>query len=99
MITEIATITIDPDSAEAFEAAVAEAAPHFRTADGCHGMILDRCIEHPARYFLRVEWDSVDHHMVTFRESDGFQKWRALAGPFFAGPPVVVHSERAVTGF
>ena len=99
MITEIATIVVDPARADAFEAAVAEAAPHFRNAEGCHGMTLDRCIEHPARYFLRVEWESVDHHMVTFRASEGFQKWRALAAPFFAEPPVVVHSANVVTGF
>ena len=99
MITEIATIVIDPIKAGAFEAAVAEAAPHFQSAEGCHGMTLDRCVEHPARYFLRVEWESVDHHMVTFRASDGFQRWRALAGPFFVEPPVVVHSQRTVTGF
>ena len=99
MITEIATIIIDPAKAAAFEAAVGEAAPHFRAAEGCNGMTLDRCIEHPARYFLRVEWESVEHHMVTFRASEGFQKWRALAGPFFAELPMVEHSARAVTGF
>ncbi len=99
MITEIATIAIDPTTAAAFEAAVAEAAPHFRAAEGCHGFTLDRCIEEPARYFLRVEWESVDHHMVRFRASEGFQKWRTLAGPFFAAPPIVEHSARAVTGF
>jgi quinol monooxygenase YgiN len=99
LITEIATIVIDPARAVDFEAAVAAAAPHFKAAEGCHGMALDRCIEDPARYFLRVEWKSVDHHMVTFRESAGFQAWRILAGPFFAEPPVVVHSDRAVTGF
>lgn len=99
MITEVATIVIDPINAAAFEAAVAEAAPHFRAAEGCYGLTLDRCIETPERYFLRVEWESVDHHMVIFRGSDGFKRWRALAGPYFAEPPVVVHSERAITGF
>jgi quinol monooxygenase YgiN len=99
MITEIATIVIDPAKDADFEDAVTQAAPHFRAARGCHGMVLDRCIENPARYFLRVEWESVDHHMVIFRESEGFQNWRTLAGPFFAEPPVVVHSVRTVTGF
>ena len=99
MITEIATIVIDPIKADAFEAAVAEAAPHFQSAEGCHRMTLDRCVEDPTRYFLRVEWESVEHHMLIFRASQGFQHWRTLAGPFFAEPPVVVHSKRAVTGF
>ena len=47
-----------------------------------------------ARYLLRVEWKRVDHHVVTFGASEGLQKWRALAGPFFAEPPVIVHSAR-----
>lgn len=93
MITEIAHITIDPAKAAAFEAAVADAAPAFRSAEGCHGMSLDRVIEDPAQYRLRVLWETVDHHMVTFRNSEGFQRWRALAGPFFTETPRVQHSE------
>jgi hypothetical protein len=38
-----------------------------------------------------VEWDSLDAHVVGFRESDAFSAWRALIGPFFASPPEVVH--------
>lgn len=94
MITEIAHITIDPANAVAFEAAVAEASAAFRSAEGCHGMSLERVIEDPAQYRLRVLWESVDHHMVTFRNSDAFQLWRGLAGPFFAAPPRVEHSDQ-----
>jgi quinol monooxygenase YgiN len=92
MITEIADITIDPARAAEFEAAVEHASPHLRTADGCHGMTLTRMIEDPARYRLLVQWDSVEHHMVTFRQSEAFREWRALAGPFFVGTPTVEHS-------
>jgi quinol monooxygenase YgiN len=92
MITEIATITIDPARAAEFEAAVASAVPHFRAAEGCHGMALERVIEDPARYHLVVKWDSVLHHTVKFRESEGFRAWRALVGSFFAAPPVVIHT-------
>lgn len=93
MITEIAHITIDPAKAAAFEAAVAEAAPAFKSAEGCHGMSLERVIEDPTQYRLRVLWESVDHHMVLFRNSDNFQIWRGLASPFFTAPPQVEHSE------
>lgn len=99
MITEIAILTIDPSRAAAFEAAVASAAPHFRSAQGCHGMALERVIEDPARYSLVVQWDSVEHHMVTFRESEGFRAWRALAGPFFVAPPVVSHTQLVARHF
>jgi quinol monooxygenase YgiN len=93
MITEIAHITIDPANTEAFEAGVAEAAAVLLAADGSHAMTLERVIEHPGQYRLRVQWDSVDHHMVTFRQSDGFRRWRELAGPFFVETPVVEHTE------
>ncbi|MEI9851551.1 MAG: hypothetical protein WDN24_12720 [Sphingomonas sp.] len=65
----------------------------IEAAEGSHSMALERVIETPGQYRLRVEWDSVDHHMVTFRESPGFKEWRALAGPFFAGTPFVEHTE------
>ncbi|MFT4074502.1 MAG: antibiotic biosynthesis monooxygenase family protein [Asticcacaulis sp.] len=99
MITEIATLTIDPAKAADFEAAVASAAPFFKSAEGCHGMALEAVIETPGLYNLRVLWETVDHHMVTFRESDNFQQWRALAGPFFLSPPKVVHAETRATYF
>jgi quinol monooxygenase YgiN len=99
LITEIATLTIDTAKADAFEAAVAAAAPYFKSAEGCHGMALEAVIETPGVYNLRVLWETVDHHMVTFRESANFQQWRALAGPFFTEAPKVVHAETRHTYF
>jgi len=93
MITEIAHLTIAPADAEAFEAAVARAAPELRAAEGSHSMALERIIETPGGYRLRVEWDSVDHHMVTFRQSEGYARWRAIVGGYFTAAPVVEHSE------
>lgn len=92
MIFEIAQITIDPARACDFIAAVEQARPAFAAAQGFRGMTLEQQVEDPACFYLRVSWDSIEDHMVTFRASDGFQNWRALAGPFFVAPPVVVHS-------
>lgn len=91
MIHEIATLTIDPARSDEFEAAVAAARPHFETARGFVSFGLQRSIETPGRYRLVVGWESVEAHMVDFRESEGFQAWRALAGPFFTEPPSVEH--------
>jgi quinol monooxygenase YgiN len=96
MITEIVYIAVDPIRGADFEAAVASAQSAFRAAEGCHSVTLERVIEEPGQYRLLVEWDSVDHHMVKFRQSDGFKEWRAHAGPFFLGTPRVEHSETAV---
>ena len=99
MIHEIATLEIRAGHEGAFEAAVAEAAPLFRRAQGCRSFRLERSIESPLRYRLVVGWDNVDDHMVTFRESEDFVRWRELAGPHFANPPNVEHVHTVVDGF
>ncbi|MGI6873332.1 MULTISPECIES: antibiotic biosynthesis monooxygenase family protein [Amycolatopsis] len=91
MVTEIAHIRVRPGAEAAFEAAVAEAVPLFRAAEGCHGVRLVRSVEVPSLYRLLVEWETVEHHTVTFRGSAGFARWRELAGPHFAAPPEVEH--------
>ncbi|MGW0931512.1 antibiotic biosynthesis monooxygenase family protein [Streptomyces sp. NPDC002644] len=91
MITEIAQIEIQSGQEQEFEKAVAMALPHFLAADGCEGVDLHRSVEHPSRYRLMVRWETVEHHTVTFRGSEGFAKWRVLAGPHFAAPPQVEH--------
>lgn len=95
MIQEIASILIQPGKESDFEAAAAQAKPYFLRAKGCHGMQLYRSIENPQQYTLVVDWETVEHHMVDFRQSGEFQEWRRLAGPFFAQPPQV-HHERKV---
>ncbi|KQS03772.1 antibiotic biosynthesis monooxygenase [Sphingomonas sp. Leaf357] len=99
MIFEIAEIDVIAGHETAFEAGVAEAAPHFKAARGCRSFALTRGIEHPQRYRLTVGWDSVEDHMVHFRDSTGFQAWRRLVGPHFAAPPRVDHVERVIISF
>lgn len=91
MVTEIAYIEIDPAQADAFEAAVATCVPLFLAARGCRSVALAHVVEDPARYRLLVEWDTVDDHMVHFRQSAAFQTWRETAGRFFAHSPTVEH--------
>lgn len=96
MIHEIATITIDPARAADFEAAVLAAKPHFEAAKGFVSFALERSIETPEVYHLVVGWESVEAHMVDFRESEGFQHWRSLASPFFVNPPSVGHVAKVI---
>jgi len=91
MIREIAHIRIRVGHGQAFEQAVAQARALFGRAKGCTSMQLHRSIEEPLRYTLVVQWDSVEDHMVHFRQSDDFQQWRALVGDHFDGAPEVYH--------
>jgi heme-degrading monooxygenase HmoA len=91
MITEIAHLVIKAGEEAEFEKKVSLAKPHFLSANGCHGVTLARCIENPQQYQLFVQWETVDHHMVEFRQSENFQRWRELASPHFQEPPSVEH--------
>jgi heme-degrading monooxygenase HmoA len=99
MYFEIAEIEVKPGEEEAFEAGVAKAVPLFKRAKGCHGMELQRTVERPSRYRLVVKWQTVEDHMVHFRESADFGEWRKLVGPHFAAPPVVEHTQIVISGF
>jgi hypothetical protein len=54
-------------------------------------MALVNVLEDPAQYRLIVGWDSIDDHMVAFRNSDDFQIWRDRVGRFFVVSPGVEH--------
>ena len=99
MITEIADILIDPACSAEFETAIRQAVPLFRTASGCRAMALERGLEEAGRYSLIVHWDSLEDHMIHFRQSAAFQEWRLLVGPYFSRPPDVRHFEPAIFGF
>lgn len=99
MIFEMAQLTIKLGTESAFEHGVALAAPLFQRARGCHGMQLLRSIEQPLHYTLMVTWETVNDHLVHFRESEDFQEWRRLVGAYFANPPQVEHVQVAFRGF
>jgi quinol monooxygenase YgiN len=71
----------------------------FKASKGCHGMELQRSHETPSRYLLFVRWDSVEAHMVGFRESPEFQIWRKAVSHCFEAPPTVEHVAPVVHGF
>jgi len=96
MIQEIASILVKAGSEQRFEEGVAAARPLFARARGCHGLELHRCIEEPLRYTLVVQWETVEDHMVHFRESADFQEWRRLVGDSFAQAPVVHHESQVL---
>lgn len=91
MIIEIAELRIKPGEEAAFEAGVAKAVRLFQRARGCRGVELRQVIETPNVYRLVVRWETLENHMVDFRNSEDFQLWRGLVGDTFAAPPSVTH--------
>jgi heme-degrading monooxygenase HmoA len=99
MVFEFAQIDVKPGMESAFEQGVAKAAPIFQRAKGCKGMKLLRSIEQPLHYTLMITWETVDDHIVHFRNSEDFKAYRAHVGEFFAAPPQVNHVQIVVPGF
>ena len=58
---------------------------------------LQRCLEHADRSVLLVRWESLEAHQVGFRQSAGYQDWKALLHHFYDPFPTVLHYE-AVDG-
>ncbi len=92
MILEIADIRIAPGQQAAFEAAIQHGiATVASRAKGFKGWKVNRGIESPERFVLMIFWETLEDHIVGFRQGPLFAEWRAIVGPFFAAPPQVEH--------
>ena len=92
MILELADIRIHPGQQQAFEDAIERGvAQTIRHARGFISYRIQHDIDSPERYLLMIEWETLENHTIDFRNSEAFQEWRAIVGPFFAGPPIVEH--------
>jgi heme-degrading monooxygenase HmoA len=92
MIHELARFEIKTGSEADFEAAFEKARPLFGRAKGMLGADLRRSAEHPSVYWLIIGWETIENHMVDFRESEDFTIWRGLVSACFATAPVVEHA-------
>lgn len=94
MVLEVATIRIDPTKAKEFEAAIERGVREILSkASGFLNFRIQKGVESPEKYLLMIEWESLDAHMVGFRESPAFNDWRGIVGGFFAAPVEMEHFE------
>lgn len=97
MILEIAPLHIKAGQEDAFEAAFRQAQRIVSSMPGYVSHDLQRCIERPGEYMLHVVWQTLEDHETGFRQSAGYQEWKALLHHFYEPFPVVSHY-RAVPG-
>lgn len=98
-VYEVATIRVKDGEDEQFARAVGAAAPLFQAAHGARTLRLERSHEDPREYRLTVGWDTLDDHIVRFRESEAFRRWRELIADVVDGPPTVAHFRNVLTAF
>ncbi|ADP85122.1 antibiotic biosynthesis monooxygenase family protein [Pseudofrankia inefficax] len=90
-VTEIARFDVKPGTESDFIVAYRTVRHEIATAPGCRSIRMSRGVESPSSFVLIVEWASLEAHTEGFRGSEGFGRWRAAIGPFFAGTPSVEH--------
>jgi len=93
MVLEQVILTITPGSEPDFEAAIGQAKEVISQAAGFRSLRLQRGIERPSAFLLLIEWETIEDHVVGFRGSDLYKRWRELIGPYFAADPQVEHFE------
>ena len=92
MILELADIRIHAGQQSAFDEAIQRGIREvISKAKGFKTYSVHKGIESPERYVLQIVWETLENHTVDFRQSAAFNDWRAIVGPFFAGPPTVEH--------
>lgn len=93
MILEVATMKIKPERIGDFEMAFPRAAAVSASTPGYISHELQRCIEAKGKYFYIIRWESIEAHMVNFRQSPRRDEFRKILGEFWAEPNFTEHFE------
>jgi heme-degrading monooxygenase HmoA len=91
VVLEHAVLEVVPSREREFEVAFGEAMELISSSAGCASVRLSRSLEHPNRFLLLVEWDSLEAHTEGFRRSDAYERWRELLHHFYDPFPEVGH--------
>jgi heme-degrading monooxygenase HmoA len=93
MVLEAAILDVIAGKEKEFEEAFVKASPIIASMKGYITHQLQHCIEMPNRYFLLVQWETLEAHTVGFRGSPGYQEWKRLLHHFYDPFPTVEHYE------
>ncbi|HEX6042741.1 antibiotic biosynthesis monooxygenase family protein [Longimicrobium sp.] len=98
MIVEYIRYEIAEDRAAEFEAAYARASASLDASPHCLAYELTRCVEAPASYILRIEWESEEGHMQGFRRGPEFPAFLAAIRPYVGDIAEMRHYARTTVG-
>jgi quinol monooxygenase YgiN len=93
VIVEYIRYRLPEGAAAAFVAAYANAAKVLDDSPHCLAYELSRCVDEPAVFMLRIEWDSASGPMDGFRKSPGFRDFFGAIRPYVANIEEMRHYE------
>lgn len=91
MILETAILNVKLDLKEQFEADFGKAGQYISATKGYIKHSLSKCIEHPDKYLLLVEWETLEDHTIGFRDSSQYLEWKKLLHHYYDPFPIVEH--------
>jgi heme-degrading monooxygenase HmoA len=94
MILEAVMLQVKSGMEKEYEDAFREASNIISSMNGYISHELHRCLEVEGKYLLLVKWETLEAHMVGFRQSDEYQEWKKLLHPFYDPFPTVEHFEK-----
>jgi len=97
VVVEYIRYLIPADQTLEFEDAYRRAGAILSADEHCLRHEISRGVEHPDRYVVRIEWDSVEGHEQGFRKSAAFAEFFALVKPFFDAIEEMTHYQPTPT--
>lgn len=92
MILEVAFLYVKKDLEQDFEVDFKKASQYISSIDGYLKHSLQKCLEVENKYLLLVEWENLEAHTISFRESKVYQQLEMLHNNYEAFP-IVEHFE------
>ena len=94
MILEVAILDVIAEQVNEFEENFEKAQKIISSMAGYKSHELQRCIEKQNCYILLVQWETIEHHTIGFRQSNGYQEWKQLLHKFYDPFPTVEHYQK-----
>jgi quinol monooxygenase YgiN len=93
MVTEIARFRAQPGKGDALAEGLARGLKVIQGAEGCLSAKLCRCVEDDQVYIFMIEWETLTHHIDTFRNGPLFAQYRSHITGLFVEPVDVNHND------
>ena len=93
MVVEIALLKARAGAADQLREGLRAARPVIARAQGYRGSVFYQGVEGPESFVLQVEWETVEAHMLGFRQGPLLAEWRSHFFHLLDGTPVMSHYE------
>ena len=96
MILEVAILNVKGGQEKQFEIAFAIAGQFISSIKGYVRHSLRKCVEQQSRYILLVDWENLEDHTISFRQSAEYLEWKNILHHYYDPFPTVEHYETVI---